>query len=350
MEAFGWDYVEDDDFYSTEVYNEAMFFSQITGGLVWHVRVKSSCFPHPALRLVHRFLAPTIFCSAEPTNVPRLDLRCLWAMTPEGVGCPDWVDIFVGKVIALRTRDKGNFSFGGLVTLLAEYLNVEPPTDNNGNPLLVPLGSEARPTYHPASEVYHLTATNEYNIAYLKSCGMLLEERDNHGVYRSIWLFGTRGVKYMILPQPSKTDISPNASHDMFFVPPDRQYETEAQLEFNRLIGGAQPQQEQPHQQQEQEVGEEEDRGNYAGLGRGGRRRDSTGVRIGDQSQNQGWQATMDQRMQSFELAQNSMEMRLDQMQFQFDTFDDNMYSMSSMVSAMNQFYVSQYPTYNDPS
>ena len=132
--------------------------------------------------------------------------------------------------------------------------------------------------------------------------------------------------------------------------PPDRQYEAEAQLEFNRLIGGAQPQQEQPHQQQEQEVEEEEDRGNYASLGRGGRRRDNQGARFGEQSQDQGWQTTMDQRMQSFELAQNSMEMRLDQMQFQFDTFEDNMYSMSSMVSAMNQFYVSQYPTYNDPS
>ena len=126
------------------------------------------------------------------------------------------------------------------------------------NPKHITLGT-ARNTFHPASDAYSFAASNEYNLTYLKSCGMLLENGDDHGVYHFVWLFGTRGVKYMTLPQPNKTDIAPNASHDMLFVPPDRHYVTEVQLEFNKLLGGAQPQQQQEQEVQALEVGEEEE-------------------------------------------------------------------------------------------
>ena len=343
MEAFGWDYVVDDDFNSPEVFEEATFFSQVTNGLVWHSRVRSSSFPHPALRLVHRFLAMTVFCNAEPTNVPKLDLRCLWAMTPQGLGCPDWVHIFVGKVINLRTREKGHFSFGGMVTLLADYLNVDLPVDNHGNPLLFPLGDPGTRYTFPS---------NEYNVAQLKTCGMIWKTPN---VSDLVWTFGPNGVRYMAVPQPNKTDIPPDASHPMLYVPPDRQYMAEVQFELNKILGG---QQEQQAQQEESGEEEGEDVGHYRGLGRGQGRGQARGRgRVGTsgqgvhlEEQEQGWQATMDQRMNRFEIAQNSMELRLDQMQHQFDSFEDNVFSMSSMVSAMNQFYVSQYPNYNDPT
>ncbi|KAL2904269.1 Protein HEADING DATE 3B [Bienertia sinuspersici] len=106
-EAFGWDYVADDDFLAPGVFNEAIFYGHITNGSVWHARCKSSSIPHPALRFVHRLIAMTLFCHGEPTHLPKFDLKCLWAMTPEGVGCPDWVEFLLQIAWSCQGKRKG---------------------------------------------------------------------------------------------------------------------------------------------------------------------------------------------------------------------------------------------------
>ncbi|KAL2923205.1 hypothetical protein RDABS01_014696, partial [Bienertia sinuspersici] len=166
MEAFGWDYVADDDFIAPRVFNEAIFYGHITNGLVWHARCKSSSIPHPALRFVHRLLVMTLFCHGEPTHLPKFDLKCLWAMTLEGVGCPDWVEIFVANCLELLRKENGKISMGGMVTLLANYLDIGVPTDEEGNSLLQHLGTIE-------DRYLHTRPSNVYNFEQLKRASML---------------------------------------------------------------------------------------------------------------------------------------------------------------------------------
>ncbi|KAL2931330.1 Beta-galactosidase [Bienertia sinuspersici] len=166
MEAFGWDYVADDDFIAPGVFNEAIFYGHITNGLVWHARCKSSTIPHPALLFVHRLLAMTLFCHGEPTHLLRFDLKCLWAMTPEGVGCPDWVDIFVTNCLELARKEKGKISMGEMVTLLANYLDIGVLTDDEANSLLQHLGTIE-------DRYLHTRPSNVYNFEQLMRASML---------------------------------------------------------------------------------------------------------------------------------------------------------------------------------
>ncbi|KAL2939081.1 Methylenetetrahydrofolate--tRNA-(uracil-5-)-methyltransferase TrmFO 1 [Bienertia sinuspersici] len=319
MEAFGWEYVADDDFLAPGVFNEAIFYGHITNGLVWHARCKSSSIPHPALRFVHRLLAMTLFCHGEPTHLPKFDLKCLWAMTPEGVGCPDWVEIFVANCLELSRKEKGKISMGGMVTLLANYLDIGVPTDEEGNSLLQHIRTIE-------DRYLHTRPSNVYNFEQLKRASMLwIAPQGAHYV----WLYGANSVKYMSLPQRNRTNITAETSMAQLYLTPDEQYQAGVEEE----LGRAPPQQQrqghgggQPHVQQAQGGGFQE------------------------QVEPPIWQTMFNARMDAFESTQHSMEMRLDHMQYQMDGFEDNMYSMSSMVSAMNQFYVSHYPDYHDPS
>ena len=85
-EAFGWDYKYDPSFNTCEGYNEGIFWGHITHGQRWNRKCKNSHIPHPTLRFINLLLSATIICHGEPTNIPKFDLKCLWAMTPQGVG------------------------------------------------------------------------------------------------------------------------------------------------------------------------------------------------------------------------------------------------------------------------
>ncbi|CAO2814180.1 unnamed protein product [Amaranthus hypochondriacus] len=66
--------------------------------------------------------------------------------------------------------------------------------------------------------------------------------------------------------------------------------------------------------------------------------------------QPQDFYASMEARMASMENAQLAFGTQLNELQQQGDYLKDTMYSMANMVSAMNDFFVSQYPSYTDPT
>lgn len=53
----------------------------------------------------------------------------------------------------------------------------------------------------------------------------------------------------------------------------------------------------------------------------------------------------VESRLDSIQETQTTFGMQLDNMQQQMDGFEDNVYSMSFMISAKNNFFVSQYPS-----
>ena len=59
-------------------------------------------------------------------------LKVLWSLTPEGRGCSDWLDIWVCKCTELGCVIKGKISFGGMVSIIASYLDIEMPIDEHG--------------------------------------------------------------------------------------------------------------------------------------------------------------------------------------------------------------------------
>ncbi|KAL2942937.1 3-(3-hydroxy-phenyl)propionate/3-hydroxycinnamic acid hydroxylase [Bienertia sinuspersici] len=192
---------------------------------------KSSSIPHPALRFVHRLLAMTLFCHGEPTHLPKFDLKCLWAMTPEGVGCPDWVEIFVANCLELSRKEKGKISMGGVVTLLANYLDIGVPTDEEGNSLLQHIGTIE-------DRYLHTRPSNVYNFEQLKRASMLwIAPQGAHYV----WLYRANSVKYMSLPQRNRTNITAETSMTQLYLTPDEQYQAGVEEE----LGRAPPQQQQ---------------------------------------------------------------------------------------------------------
>ncbi|KAL2931556.1 3-(3-hydroxy-phenyl)propionate/3-hydroxycinnamic acid hydroxylase [Bienertia sinuspersici] len=204
MEAFGWDYVTHDDF--------------IAPGC------KSSSVLHPALRFVHWLLAMTLFCHGEPTNLPRFDLKFLWAMKPEGVGCPDWVEIFVTNCLELARKEKGKISMGGMVTLWANYLDIGVPLDDEGNSLLQHLGTIE-------DRYLHTRPSNVYNFEQLKRASILWIAPQ--GAYY-VWLYGANSVKYMSLPQRSRTNITAETSMALLYLTLDEQYQVGVEEELSR--------------------------------------------------------------------------------------------------------------------
>ncbi|KAL2901813.1 3-(3-hydroxy-phenyl)propionate/3-hydroxycinnamic acid hydroxylase, partial [Bienertia sinuspersici] len=209
MEAFGWDYVVDDDFiapgFSTKPYSMATL----------QMDCPSICSP---------VLAMTLFCHGEPTHLPRFDLKCLWAMTPEGVGCPDWVEIFVTNCLELARKEKGKISMGGMVTLLANYLDIGVPTDDEGNSLLQHLGTIE-------DRYLHTRPSNVYNFEQLKRASMLwIAPQGAHYV----WLYGANSVKYMSLPQRNRTNITAETSMAQLYLTPNEKYQVGVEEELGR--------------------------------------------------------------------------------------------------------------------
>ncbi|KAL2904369.1 3-(3-hydroxy-phenyl)propionate/3-hydroxycinnamic acid hydroxylase [Bienertia sinuspersici] len=200
MEAFGWDYVTDEEHYMATL--------------------RMDWFAMQGAKIAPSLIQPSIHS---------------W------VAC---YDPFLSR------KEKGKISMGGMVTLLANYLDIGVPLDDEGNSLLKPLGTVEN-TY------LHTRPSNVYNFKKLKRASMLwIAPQGAHYV----WLYGANSVKYMSLPQHNQTNITTKTSMDQLYLTLDEQY------------------------------------------------------------------------------------------QYQMDGFEDNMYSMSSMVSTMNQFYVSHYPDYHDPS
>ena len=64
--------------------------------------------------------------------------------------------------------------------------------------------------------------------------------------------------------------------------------------------------------------------------------------------QPQDFYASMEERMASN--AQLAFEAQLNELQQQGDYLEDTMYSMTNMVSAMKNFFVSQHPSYTNPT
>ena len=112
---------------------------QLISNSTWEARLKLSVIPHPALRYAIRYLASTFLAQEEATNLGNDQLKVFWSLAPKGRECPDWLDIWVCKGTELGCVTKGKISFGGMVSIIASYLDIDMPTDEYGEPILKPL-------------------------------------------------------------------------------------------------------------------------------------------------------------------------------------------------------------------
>ena len=122
-----------------------------------------------------------------------------------------------------------------------------------------------------------------------------------------VWLFGANNIKYMVLPQ-ERTMIIENTTPAQLYLPPDEHYRAGVEEEYGRIIAPEPPIPQQP----------------------------------------QDFYASIEARMTSMEDAQLAFGAQLNEQQLQGDYFEHTMYSKTNMVSAMNNFFVSQYPSYTD--
>ncbi|XP_021769889.1 uncharacterized protein LOC110734151 [Chenopodium quinoa] len=285
--AFGWDappLVNRWGDYST--YSSRTFWRAITGCEVDPHGDHSFKITHPCLRLVHRFISSTILCQGEATKVPKVTLSYLWAMTPEGVGTPNWVEIFVDSCVKVKSNSSGHISMGGMVSLLACYLNVPPPED------LVPVDS----TY--------LT----YNIMTLVKIG-LLSRSPVAGSY--FWRYGPQGLNYLRLPRPEGRALPFGPTAADFFLPPDPDvapYLGDAEIIVENM-GEENPDVHMGGEFVDEEGGE-----------------DAAGVQHDDWPR---WRADVDDRLEEV---------------------CDGMQELLAYQRSMSRFYTTQYPQYEPPT
>lgn len=127
-ESFGWTVPSNTrewkEPFSGDRYN---FWKAITSGRHKLSGDYACHIPHPCLCLAHRFLNTTVYCQGEGTKMNSLGVNILWSMTPEGVGDPDWVRIFINGCVSARDKGSGHLIMGGMITLLAEYLKIKAP-------------------------------------------------------------------------------------------------------------------------------------------------------------------------------------------------------------------------------
>ena len=118
---------------------EKFSFWQLISHSTWEARLKLSVIPHLTLRYAIRLLASTFLAQGEATNLGDDQIKILWSLTPEGRGYPDWLDIWHCKCSELGCVTKGKISFGGMVSIIASYLDIEMPTNEYREPILKPV-------------------------------------------------------------------------------------------------------------------------------------------------------------------------------------------------------------------
>ena len=113
----------------------------------------------------------------------------------------------------------------------------------------------------------------------------------------------------MVLPQ-ERTMITEHTTPAQLYLPPNEHYRAGVEEEYGRIVAP-----DPPIPQQPQDI-----------------------------------YASMETRIASMENAQLAFGAQLNELQLQGDYLEDTMYSMSNMVFAMNNFFVSQHPSYTNPT
>lgn len=320
-DAFGWRDVSDDAYLTTRSFNPAAFFSTITPGLQWDNNRKASSLPHPALRYITVVLNMTIFC-VEASNLPSATLKALWAMTAAGKGCPDWVDIFVHRCIHLRGSEKGNIDMGGMVTLLVDWLisDGQIETDCMDWPDEVVGKKDKEPRLDREQ---------------LKTRDMLWYEDVKGQPVKYIWLYGLPGKQkpfYMALPQP-RTMIHENTTVQQLYLDPDEKFRPA----IEEILGQKLPQRVQENDDTDEDEDETDEEGD-----------DNDDDEEGNDNLDD---ATTDEPQVGTPFATRfqRLEDQYTSLQSQVDGLEDQIGDMGLMVSAMNQYFLSQ-PGYINPA
>lgn len=68
--------------------------------------------PSPQASISSSFCDHHVSCQGEATKMAGIEMSYLWAMTPEGEGIPDWIEIFVEQCLKVRDSTSGNLSTG----------------------------------------------------------------------------------------------------------------------------------------------------------------------------------------------------------------------------------------------
>ena len=66
-------------------------------------------------------------------------MKCLWSMTADCSGVPDWTRVFIGALLGVAAADSGKIGVGGMVTDFAKWVSASLPTTPHGEP--APLSS-----------------------------------------------------------------------------------------------------------------------------------------------------------------------------------------------------------------
>ena len=148
-------------------------------------------------------LASTFLAQEEATNLGNDQIKILWSFTPEGRGCPDRLDIWLCKCTELGCVTKGKISTGGMVLIIASYLDIEMPTDEHGEPILKPVKGRFL-----------------FDKKGMNATDMLMKDEIKNPNY-FVWQWN--GVLYMRLPQ-LRTLITLETPNCELYLKPDEIY------------------------------------------------------------------------------------------------------------------------------
>ena len=145
-----------------------------------------SRIPHPVIRYIQRLLAGTLFCQGEVGKLTDLQLKCICTMLGRSDSSPPWHKIFIQHLLKQANSKSGKLTMGGMITAIADSLNIPPPVDEEGDQM-EPLEGD-------------VTFTID---AMIRACMLNIDiERK-----RYYWLWGPQNVGFMVLPSPRASHI-----------------------------------------------------------------------------------------------------------------------------------------------
>ncbi|XP_074305170.1 uncharacterized protein LOC141640182 [Silene latifolia] len=148
---------------------------------------------NPVVQLLTRFITTIFYAIGEPTKVNAKIRTTMWTMLPEGVGVPDWVQLFIDACMVHKTKSSGgSINCGGAITFFVAHFEGD---------------------IDESQDIFKTKGLPLYNDIVLEECKMFKKVRQNP--LRGYWL-GPDKQKYLRLPRPKNSPL-PSGTHGRHF-------------------------------------------------------------------------------------------------------------------------------------